>query len=165
MKPPRTFTLPSVNPTDTVATIKTQLALQPGVPPADAQRLLLRGKALADGKLLKEYNVKDGDVVNLMLKPGSEWDWNVSAKVDVQMNVDTAAAAPKRQLSHGRIPSVVLSPSPTAADITMDGVPTPINLTLDTSNVPSLQNSSEDDGFHRKMSDPGFWERLYAFLG
>ena len=40
--------------------MKTQFAAEPSAPPADAQRLLFKGKALADGKLLKEYNnIKD----------------------------------------------------------------------------------------------------------
>jgi ubiquitin-like protein 4 len=72
-KPPASFTI-SVSPTDTIAQIKAQLAAEQNAPPADAQRLLLKGKALSDGKLLKEYSIKDNDVVNLMMKPGFEWD-------------------------------------------------------------------------------------------
>ena len=34
----------------------------------------MKGKALADSKLLKEYSVKDGDTVNLMVKAGVEWN-------------------------------------------------------------------------------------------
>jgi UV excision repair protein RAD23 len=53
-----------------ISAIKTQIAAQPRIPPAHAQQLPLKGKALADAKLLKEYSVQDGDTINLMLKPG-----------------------------------------------------------------------------------------------
>jgi UV excision repair protein RAD23 len=71
LKPPKTYTL-AVQSSDTIADIKSYLASQPGAPPVDVQRLLLKGKALADTKLLKEYNIKDGDTVNLMVKQGQE---------------------------------------------------------------------------------------------
>ncbi|KAJ7244006.1 hypothetical protein C8J57DRAFT_1525288 [Mycena rebaudengoi] len=58
------------------------------VPPADIQRLL-EGKALADNKLLREYSTKDGDTLNLLVKPSTG-----------------------RGRQH--IPSAVLSPSPSA---------------------------------------------------
>ncbi|KAJ7275589.1 hypothetical protein C8J57DRAFT_1504899 [Mycena rebaudengoi] len=34
-------------------------------------RLLLKGKALADNRLVREYSVKDGDTVNLLVKPST----------------------------------------------------------------------------------------------
>ncbi|KAJ7275594.1 hypothetical protein C8J57DRAFT_1177257, partial [Mycena rebaudengoi] len=58
------------------------------VPPADIQRLL-EGKALADNKLLREYSTKDGDTLNLLVKPSTG-----------------------RGRQH--IPSAVLGPSPSA---------------------------------------------------
>ena len=72
-KPAQSYTL-LMQPTDTISAIKSQLAAELGAPPADVQRLLLKGKALADGKLLQEYSVKEGDTVNLMVKPGFDWD-------------------------------------------------------------------------------------------
>ena len=73
-----------MQPTDTIQAIKAQLASEAGAPPADVQRLLLKGKALADAKLLKEYDVKDGDTVNLMVKPGfasTGHRWQISLPV------------------------------------------------------------------------------------
>ncbi|KAH8113796.1 hypothetical protein DFH11DRAFT_1597469 [Phellopilus nigrolimitatus] len=178
-KPAHTFTIP-VSPTDTISSIKLQLATQPGAPPADAQRLLLRGKALADAKLLKEYPVKSGDTVNLMLKPGFEWDWNISASPspaasqtnlraakdkdgDVQMKLGPDSGPP-RSGRHGRIPSVVLSPSPSMTSLPQTDNPSPIPLLLDTSSINSGNDVSLIDSYHKKISSPEFWLRLYGFL-
>ncbi|KAI5123229.1 hypothetical protein M0805_001318 [Coniferiporia weirii] len=182
-KPAHTFTIP-VSPTDAISSIKSLLATQPGAPPADAQRLLLRGKALADGKLLKEYPVKDGDTVNLMLKPGFEWNWSTpspastpvspaaseakaSAGKDVEGDVQMKLApegASTRAGKHGRIPSVVLSPSPSLMSLPLSDNPSPIPLTLDTSNIPTGNEVSLLDTYHKKISSPEFWIRLYDFL-
>ncbi|KAL5480891.1 hypothetical protein ACEPAI_9832 [Sanghuangporus weigelae] len=174
-KPPRSFTI-SVLPTDVISSIKSQLASQPGAPPANTQRLLLRGKALADNKLLKEYIVKGGDTVNLMLKPGFEWDWNTDSKKDtvskatpkdndgdVQMSLEPDSI---RKGRHSRIPSVVLSPSPSPSTKTLplDVPPSPILLTLDTSIIPSPTETTILDPYQKKISSPDFWERLYGFL-
>ncbi|KAL5499138.1 hypothetical protein ACEPAH_1656 [Sanghuangporus vaninii] len=173
--PLRSFTI-SVLPTDVISSIKSQIASQPGAPPADAQRLLLRGKALADNKLLKEYTVKGGDTVNLMLKPGFEWDWNTDGKKetvpketpkdndgDVQMSLEPDS---NRKGRHSRIPSVVLSPSPSPSvkTLPLDVPPSPILLTLDTSIIPSPTETAMLDPYQKKISSPDFWERLYGFL-
>lgn len=184
-KPPRTFVLPHAAPTDTVATIKTQLAQQPGAPPADAQRLLLKGKALADGKLLQEYAVKDGDIVNVMLKPGIDFDWDASkgaaapapsptkdADGDVRMRPPAStrggsgSVSPSARYGHGRIPSVVLSPSPSAssANLPLSEQPGPIHITLDASDISAVTEKPKVDAFTQKIAAPDFWERLYAFL-
>ncbi|KLO09834.1 hypothetical protein SCHPADRAFT_922264 [Schizopora paradoxa] len=174
-KPPKTFTLSSVSPTDPISDIKAQLSSQPGAPPADAQRLLLRGKALADGKLLKEYSVKDGDVVNLMLRPGFEWNWeSTPAKSPVSPTVkdndsgaasrlDVGAKTPARK--HNRIPSVVLSPSPNSSSTALPLVETPgdIQLTLDAPDVDGRVADSLD-AYHQKIASPQFWERMHEFL-
>lgn len=178
-KPPRTFTLP-LSPADSITTIKQQLANQPGAPPADAQRLLLKGKALADGKLLKEYPAKDGDVINLMLKPGFEWDWNDKPKPkpststkdkdgDVRMKLDigsiqTTIVKPSTRSGHGRIPSVVLCPSPSTTPQPLMEPNTPIPLTLDTTMIPSASDQMDKDAYQQKIESPEFWDRLYAFL-
>lgn len=174
-KPARAFNV-SVSLTDTISSIKEALASQPGAPPADAQRLLLRGKALADGKLLKEYPVKDSDTVNLMLKPGFEWDWTKPVSTpeprsaiekdhegDVSMKLDPQAGS-GRAGRHGRIPSVVLSPSPSSTSLPLSDNPSPIPLTLDTSHIPTGDQRSLLDAYHQKISSPDFWVRLYEFL-
>ncbi|KAJ7230936.1 hypothetical protein C8J57DRAFT_1730395 [Mycena rebaudengoi] len=82
--------------------IKQQLAqAYPAAPPADTQRLLLKGKALADNMLVREYSVKDGDTFNLL----------VNLSIDLKGSPSAGVTAGK---GHQRIPSMVLSPSPSA---------------------------------------------------
>lgn len=173
LKPAQAYTL-SVSLADTIAAIKSQLANEAGAPPADVQRLLLKGKALADGKLLKEYDVKDGDTLNLMVKPGYQWD---PSKVTPSATTETPAGAVAEELKpitllpeptrhtrgHGRIPSVVLSPSPSLTAVTDEKV-VDIPLVLDTSNIPSSPTGGPESTFHTTISQPEFWEHLYTFL-
>ncbi|KDR80208.1 hypothetical protein GALMADRAFT_116836 [Galerina marginata CBS 339.88] len=178
-KPPASFTL-AVHPTDTVASIKAQLASQPSAPPADVQRLLLKGKALADAKLLKEYNIKEGDTINLMLKPG--YDWNPTATPPQTSAPMATVAAPvpkpfgsgkldanpparggeKKHGKHQRIPSVVLSPSPSDNS---PGLEKDIVLTIDTGALPSPVGQPETlSTYHQTVANPVFWEKLFAFI-
>ncbi|EKM57601.1 uncharacterized protein PHACADRAFT_170838 [Phanerochaete carnosa HHB-10118-sp] len=172
VKPPQTYTL-SVQATDTIQTIKTQLASETGAPPADVQRLLLKGKALADAKLLKEYDVKDGDTVNLMVKPGFAWDPAAPPKPEAKLApadsppMITLVPEPKESRTrsgHQRIPSVVLSPSPSLTPIA-DEVLVDIPLVLDTSNIPPPSvSTAPDTPYHTVVSRPEFWGRLHTFL-
>ncbi|PCH35108.1 ubiquitin-domain-containing protein [Wolfiporia cocos MD-104 SS10] len=176
-KPPKAYSL-SVQPTDTILDIKRQLANEPGAPPADVQRLLLKGKALADGKLLQEYSVKDGDTVNLMVKPGFDWDpTKISAAPEVvaptpQKPAETAAdivllpepAQSKTRSGHSRIPSVVLSPSPSISPSPGEKL-VDIPLVLDASSIPAAPAASPPNTSYRAtVSQPAFWEHLYKFL-
>jgi len=156
LKPPQSFTLP-VQPTDTIQSIKSLLASQPRAPPADAQRLLLKGKALADPKLLKEYNIKDGDIVNLMIKPGHTWDPNAATTPDSMPIPDNLKS------EQAQIPSVVLSPSSASLSSEYDK-PLDINLTLDTSSIPTASAESTDTAYHAMISNPTFWEDLLTLL-
>jgi hypothetical protein len=160
-----------VQPTETIADIKSQLACQPDSPPADAQRLLLKGKALADSKLLKDYNIKDGDVINLVVKPGFEWDPTGPPPIPVPPpRIDTAVPKDTTLLQgtqthpntairrHQRIPSVVLTPShsPTRE-------PIEIPLTLDNISTTSI-SEEELSTFHSTIALPDFWRRFRDFL-
>ncbi|KAI0918412.1 hypothetical protein AcV5_002411 [Taiwanofungus camphoratus] len=162
----------SIQPTDTISDIKSQLATEPGAPPADAQRLLLKGKALADGKLLKEYSVKDGDTVNLMVKPGFDWDPSKAAVPAVSIPKDRGNESimllpepeTKTRSGHGRIPSVVLSPSPSITPSPGEKL-VDIPLVLDTSSIPASPSSgASHTSYHATICQPLFWERLYTFL-
>ncbi|KAH9915848.1 ubiquitin-domain-containing protein [Fomitopsis serialis] len=175
IKPPKSYSL-SVQPTDPVSDIKAQLASEPGAPPADAQRLLLKGKALADSKLLQEYSIKEGDTVTLMVKPGFDWD---PSKMSTSLAPVTAPTPQKARAGsitllpeqpsrtrggHGRTPSIVLSPSPSLSpspgEVLID-----IPLVLDTSNIPELsQSGASNTPYHTTVAQPAFWEHLYAFL-
>lgn len=172
-KPAKTFTLP-VSTADPISAIKIALASQPGAPPADAQRLLLRGKALADGKLLREYPVKAGDTINLMLRPGFEWNWEAppvtpakgkDKEVDssMQLDPDSRSRSVSRTPSHSRIPSVVLSPSPSLPSLTMQENPSQITLSLDTTDA-TMHDAPTKNAYQEKISSPEFWDRLFGFL-
>ncbi|TCD62766.1 hypothetical protein EIP91_006438 [Steccherinum ochraceum] len=178
-KPAQSYSL-SVQSTDTIATIKSQLAAKPGAPPADVQRLLLKGKALADGKLLKEYDVKEGDTVNLMVKPGFHWDPSDTAPSPPPAFSSYGSQEPvgpehitllpeqpsSKRPGHSRIPSVVLSPSPSltpAPDAKLADIP----LLLDTSSIPStgpLSAAAAESPYHATIAQPAFWDRLFTFL-
>lgn len=185
LKPAYTFTL-SVSPSDPISSIKAQLASTPNAPPADAQRLLLKGKALADSKLLQEYAIKDGDTLNLLLKPGVAWDPTAPAPAETMSTSESTlkpgsspslapivtmtppedsepSSKPKR--GHTRIPSVVLSPSPSSTS-PLDEKPADIPLTFDTTEIPTASEAAGPPRttYHATISDPVFWEKLYAFL-
>jgi len=176
LKPPAAYTI-SVHPTDTISSIKGQLAAEPTAPPADAQRLLLKGKALADGKLLQEYPVKEGDTVNLIVKPGFDWDPSRPASTVTPSGLQSLSPSPqlgtatsddnepssgRRQTrGHQRIPSVVLSPSPSS---TPGVVEKDIVLTLDSSVTQDMVQSEALSTFGNTISKPEFWERVYALL-
>jgi len=186
LKPNATFTV-SVRYTDSISAIKTQLAAEPFAPPADAQRLLFKGKALADGKLLKEYNnIKDGDTINLMVKPG--YDWNTTAITTPPtppisaspMITSSPLSIPKSSAfesgtlhpeartkqggrKHQRIPSVMLSPSPSLES--SGAGEKDIMLTIDPGDLPGpVIQSDSMSTYHQTMSQPEFWKRLHDFL-
>jgi len=179
LKPPVSYTLP-VSPADSIQSIKATLhARNPDTVPAPAhQRILLKGKALADQKLLKEYPVKEGDTLNLMFKavPPAE----KSAASPPPIAPQPAAANPFGGLGgsldagagtggrprHQRIPSVVLSPSPSNEE----AAPREITLDLDDTNAGGLSPVLRDEmalasTYHDTVAQPEFWERLLAFLG
>ena len=180
LKPPQSFTL-LVQPTDIISDIKSQLASQPRAPPADAQRLLLKGKALADNKLLKEYNVKDGDTINLMVKPGFNWDPTQTAfpKSSPEPETNPLLLGPDMKPSstsdslpklttgfkHTRTPSIILSPSPSIVSLEPEAKPQDINLTLDTSSIPTASLSpASRSSYQSVVCEPEFWNRLLSFL-
>ncbi|GAA99674.1 uncharacterized protein L969DRAFT_48362 [Mixia osmundae IAM 14324] len=84
LKPSLSFTV-EAKPTETVAELKAQLAAQANAPSADNQRLLLKGKALADNKLLKEYTIETGATIHLMIK-------TPAASASMSSATDTTAA-------------------------------------------------------------------------
>ncbi|XP_044357294.1 ubiquitin-NEDD8-like protein RUB2 [Triticum aestivum] len=55
-----------IDPTDTVDRIKERVEKKEGIPPVQ-QRLIFTGKQLADDKTAKDYNIKGGDVLHLVL--------------------------------------------------------------------------------------------------
>ncbi|THU80489.1 hypothetical protein K435DRAFT_785438 [Dendrothele bispora CBS 962.96] len=187
-KPAVTYTVDGVHPSDSILALKEMVREKykdgdginlPSAPPLDAMRLLLKGKALGDQKLLKEYNVKDGDTINLMVKSGVDWDpaKPVSKSAEIRSPKPVAAgetSAASNMLGtetgtgskrkHQRIPSVVLSPSPSNDSPEAEGQPRPdIMLELDSIDT-SAPEMKEVSTYHTVISSPGFWDRLHSFL-
>jgi hypothetical protein len=132
---------------------------------------------LADAKLLKEYNVQDGDTINLMVKQGVQWDPVAKPKelpslllsgAPPLQETETASLSPappqmERKRSHSRIPSVVLStpasPLQKPQDIQLvdgDG----LTLSSDMPTEPSLPQST----YRTAVSQPEYWQNLISFL-
>ncbi|WWC59943.1 uncharacterized protein I303_102506 [Kwoniella dejecticola CBS 10117] len=142
--------------TDTVTDLKAQIAKSnSSAPSVDTQRLLLKGKALSDNKLLKEYDIKDGTILHLMVK------------------VSTASAsAPAKDLTSDEAtfpPPSSASPAPPALTITtsIDNASTAgtsMPLTNIDSAAPPLgpQPSVSSASFHQTISDPQFWQKIHA---
>ncbi|KAL0959881.1 hypothetical protein HGRIS_011550 [Hohenbuehelia grisea] len=176
LKPPANFSL-SIRPTDSIADVKALLAREAGAPPADAQRLLLKGKALADTKLVREYAVKDGDTVNLMMKPGVEWDPSKTTSASHPGGLSGSIPAPSSPGSitlvdptkstpagkrHQRIPSVVLSPSPSSGSPVFEK-PMDITLSIDPSTTGGFPTDSLST-YHATVAKPAFWSNMRTFL-
>jgi hypothetical protein len=130
----------------------------------------LKGKALADAKLLKEYSVQGGDTINLMVKPGVDWDPTKAPEQPAPLTPEETAslglAPPTKRRGHGRIPSVVLSPTPSSPlekpqDIQLvdaDG------FTLSAAEMPPTEPAIPQSTYRTTVSQPEYWEKLLAFL-
>ncbi|EAU89389.1 ubiquitin family protein [Coprinopsis cinerea okayama7 len=184
LKPPVAYTLP-VSLTDSVLSIKNVLHEKHSdvLPAAEHQRILLKGKALADQKLLKEYNVKDGDTLNLVFKAAPAAEKAQEPTIAAPQPVTPASsmsspfgsvggsldpnAKPSGGRKHQRIPSVVLSPSP--SNDTLEEKPKEITLDLDSVAADPISPVLRDElslasTYHDTVANPEFWERLVAFL-
>jgi ubiquitin-like protein 4 len=133
----------------------------------------LKGKALADAKLLKEYNVQGGDTINLMVKPGVDWDPTKASPEPPALLLSAATPAetaslsptpPQKTRRHSRIPSVVLSPTPSSPlqkpqDIQLvDGDGLMVSAEMPT------EPASPQSSYRTTVSQPEYWEKLLAFL-
>ncbi|KAL1933173.1 hypothetical protein VTP01DRAFT_8851 [Rhizomucor pusillus] len=66
LKPASQLTVGNVSVNDTVSELKNRIYQLNNVP-ANRQKLLLKGKVLADSKALKDYNISNGATVHLMV--------------------------------------------------------------------------------------------------
>ncbi|KAG9042145.1 hypothetical protein FS837_011244, partial [Tulasnella sp. UAMH 9824] len=172
-KPPLSFSL-TVHPTDTVSQIKLQLEKEHlRAPTADSQRLLIKGKVLADNKLLKEYPISTDSssptTITLMTKPGSTWTGEertaASASPVVIAEPESFAAPsptssklppPTSAKGHGRslsgaadtmpLPSLTLSPTPTP-DGQTPGVDLALAVELDMQPDPPRGSTPTQDAY------------------
>jgi len=84
--------------------------------PVSTLRLLLKGKALQDNKLVKDYDIQDDATITIMSKPAlpltSELlGLSLSPSVQVDAPGGSPGTYPKHQRKLSDIPSVVLSPA------------------------------------------------------
>ncbi|KZV93002.1 ubiquitin-like protein [Exidia glandulosa HHB12029] len=174
LKPALTFTL-AVQPTDSIQHIKAKLAAQPNAPPADSQRLLYKGKALADARLLKEYDIPQASTLNLVIKPGTTMPAPEQTHTRAAPSLDVHPPPPE-PASPSLIPQVILSPTPAPA---RDGSRsphrrtqslTPVSLSLDgdtsfaAASDPPHHASTAPTTYHSTITSPEFWKKLHDFL-
>jgi len=185
-KPSITFKL-TAHPTDTIAHIKAQLASEnPRAPASEDQRFLLKGKVLADNKLLKEYPISEPTNITLMSKQGSNWtgeERTVSASPipsptttaepetiakPAPKNLSRPVASHSRSLSGAAdempVPSLTISPTP---DGSPKGKPHPtmsLDMDLTMMSDPPRAMTPTVEGFYHVISDPEFWQNLLIFL-
>jgi hypothetical protein len=68
LKPSSSFTIASLNPTETtVSQLKQRIYQQQSSLPVNRQRLLIKGKVLADQKTLAELSITEGTMIHLMV--------------------------------------------------------------------------------------------------
>ncbi len=143
--------------TDSIAQLKALVsASTPSAPPVSAQRLLIKGKALADTKLLQEYGVEEGATVHLILKAG--WEKDLAApKAEFATGPIPAEPPP----SPGAVPALTISvpddspaspAHPSARPITAAELATPLGPQGVITSAP----------YHATLADPAFWSKVYA---
>jgi hypothetical protein len=67
LKPSSQFTIGGLNENDTVGQLKQRIYQQQSSLPVNRQRLLIKGKVLADQKTLGELSIQEGTIIHLMV--------------------------------------------------------------------------------------------------
>ncbi|KAG0336564.1 hypothetical protein BG004_007998 [Podila humilis] len=102
----------------TIADLKEALQKKAGID-ANAQRLVLKGKALVDNKSLEEYGLTSGSVVHLFAKAGASITPIASLATSAESNVASGTSSSPLPASSDISAAAVgaTSPTPTAAAI------------------------------------------------
>lgn len=129
-------------------------------PPAESQRLLLKGKALTDSKLLKEYDISDGSIVHLYLKPGAA----APATTTTPATASTSTESVREPSTSTPSPPSPAPPSLTITTSVEDGPGTSMPLTnFDLAAPPTgPQPEITSATFHNTVADPIFWQKIHA---
>ena len=153
LKPPLTFTL-SAAPTSTILSLKQRLADShgsKGAPAAEGQRWILKGKSMGDQKLLKEYNVQDGAVINLMVTK--------SVAAPPSASTTTTTSDDPEEATAQAVPALTLS-DPSNSETTKPAV------SLD--NLPPASHSSasvhSSVAYRERIQDPALWDEVRSML-
>ncbi|KAK8861309.1 hypothetical protein IAR55_002128 [Kwoniella newhampshirensis] len=156
LKPSLTIPI-TIQTTDTVSDLKDAVAKSSSsAPAAESQRLLLKGKALTDTKLLKEYNIESGATIHLMIKAPT--------------TVPSATASPALTSSEATFPPPTsTSPAPPALTITTSldssstaGTQMPLTLADQVGPPLGPQPQVSSATFHTTIADPLFWQKIHA---
>ncbi|KAJ9103952.1 hypothetical protein QFC21_002415 [Naganishia friedmannii] len=153
--------------TDSVADLKQLVSSSTSsAPPASAQRLLLKGKALADAKLLKEYDIQDGAVVHVILKPGWEKEREQQIPGGDPTPPKEGTSIPVEPIpTPGSVPVLTISDADPTTDNTTSAhtLPPRAVTAADISNPPlgpGPVNTSAP--FHATLARPEFWEKVHG---
>ncbi|KAF8306034.1 hypothetical protein DL93DRAFT_2144103 [Clavulina sp. PMI_390] len=191
VKPPASFSLANVSPTDTILSIKERLVSENSrAPSVDIQRLLLKGKVLADNKLLKEYIAaapgEEEINLSLMVKPGSTWTGEetkpavVAPQPQRHPNLAGGSLSATGPRGHSRtpseggaadqypVPSLMLS-TPGSPTSEKDQPPVPLDIAdarVRTHSRPSSPSSLAPGtgSISAVLTQPEFWVHLHEFL-
>ncbi|GAA5851727.1 hypothetical protein JCM9279_004385 [Rhodotorula babjevae] len=158
LKPALSFTL-AARPTATVADLKKQLAAaEKDAPAPEQQRWILKGKAMGDGKLLREFEVQDGAVVNLMIT-------KAPAAAPPSSSTSTAAASP----SSPGVPALTLSEPSTSSSSN----PPQVSLAKDLDALPLSTSSTSpahpehaglSPAFLSTVASPALWQSVRSTI-
>jgi len=139
--------------TDTVSDLKNLVAKSSSsAPPPDTQRLLLKGKALTDTKLLKEYDIESGATIHLILK--------AAPSVNPTTPSPASPAAPSPDPPSNRPPSLMITTS--MDDSSAPGMSMPLSNTDIAAPPLGPQPQVSSAAFHHTISDPRFWQQIHA---
>ncbi|WRT65417.1 uncharacterized protein IL334_002360 [Kwoniella shivajii] len=147
--------------TDTVSDLKSLISKSSSTAPAaDSQRLLLKGKALTDTKLLKEYDIADGATLHLMVKaPSSSAPSPAPTPAPSGLTSDEATFPPPSSISPAP-PALTITTSIDAASTAGTSMPL---TNLDTGAPPlGPQPQVSSASFHDTISNPQFWQKIHA---
>ncbi|GAA5942607.1 hypothetical protein JCM3775_003654 [Rhodotorula graminis] len=154
LKPALSFTL-AARPTATVADLKKQLAAaEKDAPAPEQQRWILKGKAMGDGKLLREFDVQDGAVVNLMIT-------KAPAAAAAPSSSTASAASP----SSPGVPALTLSEPSTSSSSTapqvslakdLDALP----LSTSSTSPAHPEHAGLSPAFLSSVASPALWQSV-----
>ena len=196
LKPALTYTI-TAQPTDSVLDLKALVTAASSSSSSagntvavESQRLLLKGKALADNKLLKEYDLKSGAIVHLILKttpaagtmtsaaglaatvpspsaPSSSLNPASGAVPDLgsastaQQSKSSSIDLPRPSMGHARVPSLTITAE---APGSSPGSSSPgREIPLNLTDAPPLgpQAQVSSASFHQTIANPDFWQKVH----
>ncbi|GAA6063676.1 hypothetical protein JCM10212_000412 [Sporobolomyces blumeae] len=189
-KPPMSFTI-SALPTSTISSLKQQLASsspsnEGPCPPPESQRWILKGKAMGDQKLLKEFDVQDGSVINLMVTKASATSTAAAASASASTrappgdptdadpadpSLATSSTSPTRQAP--TVPSLTLS-EPSTASSTSASAPSgtttvplspaldslPLSSTVSNRATTSSIEAHSSASYRAQIASPQLWKEI-----